>query len=94
MIIVAVKITTLAGKRDAMLDRARVLVDLTRQEPGNISYGFYSAADDPDGILIFELWASQQALDEHKKTAHFLDFIKEAPTFKKGEEVKLFEVQE
>ena len=93
MVIVAVKITALAGKRGEILDLSRTLVELTRQEPGNITYGFYSSADDPDGILIYELWADQQALDAHEKTAHFLNFIKTVPALQNGEpDVNRFEV--
>ncbi len=95
MIIVAVRITTLPGKRDDLLARSRALVEATRKEPGNVSYGFYSDPENSDSVLIFEQWASRQALDEHSKTAHFLAFIKDAVAFQKGEpQMSVFQVRE
>ena len=93
MIIVAVNMTILPGKRAEFLERTRVLVECTRKEPGNISYGFYGAADTPDGVLVFEQWKDRQALEDHMNTPHFLEHRKGEPAFLNGEpDVRIFEV--
>ncbi len=47
----------LAGRRDAMLR--------SRAEDGCLEYTFSADPIEPDRVVLFERWASRQALDAH-----------------------------
>ena len=38
-----------------------------RQEPGCEQFEVFVSADDPDKLVLLELWTDQAALDEHAK---------------------------
>jgi autoinducer 2-degrading protein len=44
----------------------------SRAEPGNLRFDILQAADDPCRFLFFEVFASQAALEAHRKTDHYL----------------------
>ncbi|MEI8346134.1 MAG: antibiotic biosynthesis monooxygenase [Pseudomonadota bacterium] len=44
----------------------------TRLEKGNIRYDVLQNATDPGQFFLYEVYESEQAVDEHKKTAHYL----------------------
>lgn len=43
----------------------------SRAEAGNLQYDLHQAVGEADTFVFFERWQSQDALDEHEKTAHF-----------------------
>lgn len=49
----------------------RELVELTRQEPLNISYDLFIDKDDPGHFIFVEEWPDRAALDVHCGTEHF-----------------------
>lgn len=51
------------------------VVAATRNEPGNRGYDVYRQLDDEHNIVLLERYASQQALDAHRETAHFRDLV-------------------
>ena len=57
----------------------QVLVDKSRQESGALRYEL--ARTDTGRYYIVEQWASQQALDAHENTAHFIAFGEMAATW-------------
>jgi quinol monooxygenase YgiN len=57
------------------LDR---LVDATRQERGVVRFEVGFDPDDQTRVLGYEIWASQDALDEHKAKAHTREFLARA----------------
>ncbi|KAA9001192.1 antibiotic biosynthesis monooxygenase [Affinibrenneria salicis] len=46
-----------------------------RQEEGNIQYDLHEDINEPGVFLFFERWKSNEALEEHNKTAHFTALI-------------------
>ena len=44
------------------------LVDAIRAEEGNEKYAYFFPADDPETVLLIDLWRDQAALDAHHKT--------------------------
>jgi len=52
----------------------RNLVDETRKEEGNISYELHQGIGDPLEYVILEVWKSQEAINFHNGTVHFLNF--------------------
>jgi quinol monooxygenase YgiN len=47
----------------------------TRKEPGCISYDFSQDVADPCLVRVFERWESGEALDEHLKQTHTVEFL-------------------
>ena len=39
--------------------------DLIRQEEGNERYAYFFPADDPETVLLMDIWTDQAALDRH-----------------------------
>lgn len=52
-----------------------VLVAATRAEPGNVSYEYFLALDDPGRFHFFEEWETQEAIDAHNASTHLADFM-------------------
>lgn len=48
------------------------VTDETRKEEGNISYGICVNVSDSLKFVILEEWKSQDAIDYHNQTPHFL----------------------
>lgn len=53
--------------RDALLS----LTAPTRAEPANLAYDLYVSPDHPNQFMRFEVWSSDQGLEDHKQTPHF-----------------------
>lgn len=70
MLIVAGSITTEPGGREIFLDAVRPMVAATLTEPGCREYAFTPDPDDPDRILLYELWDDQDALEGHFASDH------------------------
>ena len=55
------------GKRAELLELLRELVDAAAaDEPGTLVYVMHEAADDPDTVVSYELFADEAALEAHK----------------------------
>jgi len=55
------------GKRAELLELLRELVDAAAaDEPGTLVYVMHEAADDPDTVVSYELFAGEAALEAHK----------------------------
>lgn len=64
------------GQRKELAQPLERLVAGSRAESGNISYELLESLDDPDHVFVVERWASDAAIAEHNRTAHFQDFMK------------------
>ena len=47
-------------------------IDETRKENGCISFQLFQDADNPKVFFVGEEWASQEHLENHQKSKHFL----------------------
>lgn len=56
----------------AILDE---LVPKIRAEPGNVSFTAHRAKDDPNDILLYEVYESEAAFDAHRQTEHFRTYV-------------------
>jgi quinol monooxygenase YgiN len=74
MIVIAGTITIDPTKRDEAFAAAKVIMEETHKEPGNIAYAFSADLLDDAVVRIFEEWESQEALDFHFKTPHMAEF--------------------
>jgi len=63
------------GQTAAFVDYMREMIALTKQEDGCIAYDLYEAADGSGGVVMLEMWESQEALDKHMESDHFKKFV-------------------
>jgi (4S)-4-hydroxy-5-phosphonooxypentane-2,3-dione isomerase len=42
------------------------------KEPGNIRFDFVQQADDPCRFMLYEVFESEKAIEEHRNTHHYL----------------------
>jgi quinol monooxygenase YgiN len=65
------------GQTEAVLAILRELADAIRKEPGNISFVVHRAKDDPNDILLYETYRSEQAFLDHREAEHFKTLVLE-----------------
>jgi autoinducer 2-degrading protein len=44
----------------------------SRNETGNYRFDFLQSAEDPSRFLLYEVFASQEAVEAHRRTGHYL----------------------
>lgn len=69
-------ITAKETYKDDIAKALHEVVDGTRKEEGNISYDLHQDTENPLKYTIIEVWKSQEAIDSHNATDHFLAFVK------------------
>ncbi len=75
MLIVSGTISVEASDHEAMLELVAPLVEATRAEDGNLSYGFYSDPSARGVFRVYEEWASPEVMGEHMATDHMATFL-------------------
>ena len=79
------------GQKDAFVAHMRELIRLTKEEEGCIAYDLYEALDDPDEVVMVEIWENKEALDNHMQTEHFQKMVPAGEIFKTApSKVKIF----
>ena len=73
-----VELTTRPGAQREMRAALDRLVDATRQDRGVVRFEVGFDPEDDTRVLGYEIWASQDALDEHKAKAHTREFLARA----------------
>ena len=71
------------GQRGAFVDHMREMIAITKQEDGCIAYDLYEAVDG-SGVVMIELWESQEALDRHMESEHFKKFVPASGVYQEG----------
>ncbi|OCG69927.1 hypothetical protein A9G43_10015 [Gilliamella sp. Occ3-1] len=59
---------------DAFQPIFKRLVAGSRAEAGCLRYEFNQSIDNSNIFIVIETWASQQAIDFHNTTSHFVEF--------------------
>jgi len=77
-VLLVVELTTRPGAQREMREALDGPVDATRQERGVVRFEVGFDPDDDTRVLGYEIWASQDALDEHKAKAHTREFLTRA----------------
>ncbi|MFI3299044.1 MAG: putative quinol monooxygenase [Rikenellaceae bacterium] len=73
-------VATIVAKQEcneAVYAALKRVVDGTRTESGNISYELHRDISNSFRYVILEHWSSQQAIELHNQSPHFLAFVKE-----------------
>lgn len=78
-VLLVVELTTRPGAQREMREALDRLVDATRQEVhGVVRFEVGLDPEDDTRVLGYEIWASQDALDEHSAKAHTREFLARA----------------
>lgn len=80
----SVTITLKPGMADALAAAARPCVAATRKEKGCLAYDFSASTDDPAEVLLYERWASLDALAAHLGQPHTKALLAEFPKLSTG----------
>ncbi|WP_406233312.1 putative quinol monooxygenase [Nocardia sp. NBC_01009] len=67
-----VLITTQPGRGAEQIAAFAALAPVVRDEPGCLRYDLHSVNGDPDGCVLFEEWASAEALQKHDASEHMI----------------------
>ena len=74
MYCITVKMELKAGTRkrflDAMLPNAEASA---RDEPGCLAFDVLELREEPDSFLLYEIYESEAAFEDHKQTPHYKD---------------------
>lgn len=74
MIVIAGSVAVRPERRDEAIRIARTMAAATRQESGCVTYRFSVDVDDPNTLLLFEEWETEEALGRHFQTPHMEAF--------------------
>jgi len=67
-------VTFIEGKPEEADELRQALLSITaptRAEPANLAYDLYVSPDHPNQFMRFEVWTTDQGLEDHKKYPHF-----------------------
>jgi quinol monooxygenase YgiN len=90
VLIVLGNATAAPGRRDELIAAARAVTLATQGDRGCLAYSFSVDLEDENRILSVEIWADQEALDDHMGHDHTRDFLRAAPALVAGDPVMAF----
>ncbi len=67
------------AQTEALAALLQSMVEPSRNENGCLKYDLYQQSDDPSYFMLLEIWNSEDHLEQHKLSDHFLQFKSEAP---------------
>lgn len=76
MLIQMVTIRVKPGHIAEFLDAFRINYEGTRNEPGNLRFDVLRDPEDEHRFLVYEVFASDDALAQHKSTAHYHECVR------------------
>ena len=72
-------LTARPGKADALRDLLGHLVEASRAEPGNLRYDLWADPAQPGRFVLDELYVDRAALEAHRATVHFRNYLTRIP---------------
>jgi quinol monooxygenase YgiN len=79
MILIVVKFQVRPDRRDDWRAFSTRFAEAVRQEPGNISFDWYTHDENPDEVVLVEEFESPEAGEVHVGTDHFRTAMAELP---------------
>jgi quinol monooxygenase YgiN len=84
MIAVYAKSNVKEENAEKYLELAKILVEETRKETGNISYELIRGMEDKTVFAFLEKWESPEILAAHMKTPHFTSIVPQLGELREG----------
>lgn len=76
MIVLKVDMMVKAGTEEKCKTYLRLLQEHSRREPGCLAYFGHQSTENPRKFLIYEQYQDQAALDAHRKSQHFEQYVR------------------
>ncbi len=93
MITIIAKMVVKKDKIDEFKNLAEKLVRESRKEAGCISYSLFEDIHDGNILTFIEEWQSQEAIELHNNSKHFLEIVPQFSDLTVGQgEVNLYKV--
>ena len=92
-LIVLAKVEPKTGCQDSILEISNELISETLLEEGNIDYKLLKSIND-DSLTFVEKWESQDALEKHMRSPHFLNFSEESEEFVEKMTIQVIDAKE
>jgi quinol monooxygenase YgiN len=74
-----------SGKEDELGHRIQHVAEQSWLEPGVISYAVHAVADEPGQFMMVEVYASDEAFQDHLDTEHVKSLIADLPGLVDGD---------
>ena len=82
-----------AEHRQAFLRHIETLAQITRAEPGCISFACYEDMAAPNAFIVLQQWESRAALEQHEQAEYLAEFkANGGPMIVSGEETRVYTV--
>lgn len=79
------------GEKENFIRTAKELIEKSRSEEGNISYGLYEDVENLNVLTFIEEWKDMDAISFHNSTDHFKRIVPMLAKFREGSsEVSLY----
>jgi quinol monooxygenase YgiN len=75
MISFTVRMKFRSDDREPVLELLRELAKASRAEPGCVNYVPHTIDGEPDTVIIYEQYADQKAVEAHRASPHFRDWV-------------------
>jgi autoinducer 2-degrading protein len=75
MVILVVHSRVKPGQESFVVEQYRQLEAASRLEPGCLFYVVQRAKENPSDFLVYEQYRDETALESHRRSAHFLQFV-------------------
>ncbi|ALS74058.1 monooxygenase [Planococcus rifietoensis] len=81
MMIIHAHLQVKPDQEQAFLNESKILIDASRQEPGNVQYDLMKSVEKDGHFTMVEVWKDAQAIEAHNASEHFTAFSKKAAGF-------------
>jgi quinol monooxygenase YgiN len=89
-VVVFANLLALDGRREELLDKFRPVIAANRTEQGCIAFDVHEALENPDLLLVHEIWETQADFDRHLGQAHVHAFLEDMVGSGFGEQQPLY----
>ncbi|CAN7747568.1 MULTISPECIES: antibiotic biosynthesis monooxygenase [Ensifer] len=90
MLIQMVSIKVQEGHAAEFLQAFRINYEGTRREPGNLRFDVLRDPQDENTFLIYEVFQSAEALEDHRKTEHYKECVRMIDPILAGPRTKVY----
>ena len=90
MICLTVHLFIKAGREQETADMFRSYVRLVQAEPGCIRFDVLQSRKDARRFLLYELYKDEAALEAHRRTPHYLEYLPRIESLQEQREAELY----
>ncbi|MCY1377253.1 (4S)-4-hydroxy-5-phosphonooxypentane-2,3-dione isomerase [Ensifer sp. M14] len=90
MLIQMVNIKVKEGHAAEFLEAFRINYEGTRSEPGNLRFDVLRDPQDENTFLIYEVFRSAEALEDHRRTEHYKECVRIIDPILAGPRTKVY----